>query len=507
MDDHRLLEMATSPSQFRRGLLIDAGSVPQILDVVADSWQVNDFEATDPAWARVAGLPSGGDKGRERVWLERPRGHSKTGDIAAMVAFAMSASRRKLRGVIAASDKDQAALQRDAIDCLVRFNTWLADFLEVQRDKVINRHTGSEAVILSNDVPGSYGLTPDFVIAEELTHWSKRDLWDSLFSSAAKRAAGCLLLVIANAGFQDSWQWELREAIRVDPSWYFSRLDGPKASWITHERLAEQQRLLPRPAFERLWLNLWVPGAGDALESHLIDAAFAKGISSIDAAEAGSVYAGGIDLSVNRDHSAFVVVGKNKTGRYRVARRWVWIPPKGGKIDQSLIEQTVLGAHQAFRFKHVAADQYQAEGLCQRLQRAGVPIETVPQSGARLVEQALQLTQQVNARNLDLPPDEQLERQLRRLRLEARSYGMRLVSDRSIAQGHGDLVSALSIALCAAKPLRAGSLPGTALPPEAMDPQFMSSERMLRLKQSLSDLSPPTYRFFPSPYPNGDSQQ
>ena len=26
---------------------------------------------------------------------------------------------------------------------------------------------------------------------------------------------------------------EMREAVRTDPTWYFSRLDGPQASWIT----------------------------------------------------------------------------------------------------------------------------------------------------------------------------------------------------------------------------------------------------------------------------------
>ena len=195
------------------------------LDTVCDPWQRADFESLDPAWRFVAGLAD--DRPQfQRAYLERPRGHAKTSDIAVQVCWALFASRRKLAGVVAAGDVDQAGLLRDAIDRLARLNPWLGKVLEVQRTRVLNVHTGSELVILSSDAPTSYGLTPDFVVCDELTHWGKRDLWDSLLSSAAKRSR-CLLLVIANAGFAESWQWQTREAIRADQSWLFHRLDGP----------------------------------------------------------------------------------------------------------------------------------------------------------------------------------------------------------------------------------------------------------------------------------------
>ena len=70
-----------------------------------------------------------------------------------------------------------------------------------------------------------------------------------------------MFVVITNAGLQDGWQWELREKIRSDPAWYFSRLEKPTASWISQATLDEQRRLLPAFAWERLWMNRWTAGS------------------------------------------------------------------------------------------------------------------------------------------------------------------------------------------------------------------------------------------------------
>ena len=87
-------------------------------------------------------------------------------------------------------------------------------------------------------------------------------------SSVAKRK-DCMMLCISNAGFVDSWQWQLRERVRQDPDWYFNALAGPQASWISEKILDEQRRLLPNIAFERLWNNVWSSGGGDALPEEL----------------------------------------------------------------------------------------------------------------------------------------------------------------------------------------------------------------------------------------------
>src|SRR5205823_2692393 len=131
----------------------------------------------------------------------------------------------------------QARLLKDAMQTLIRLNPWLAEILEVQLWSVVNHAPGhpgqgGTVTIESSDVSTSYGILPDIIIADELCHWEgDGSLWHSLISSAAKRS-NCLLCVISNAGFVDSWQWAIRETARTDEAWIFSRLDGPRASWL-----------------------------------------------------------------------------------------------------------------------------------------------------------------------------------------------------------------------------------------------------------------------------------
>src|SRR5262249_27823400 len=159
---------------------------------------------------------------------------------------------------------DQAKLLRDSIATLARLNPWIGGILDVQAFRVVNTRGGAALDILSSDVATSYGQLPDFVMADELTHWQKEDLWSSLLSAATKRG-NFIMVVGMNAGFSESFAFTTREKVRTDPAWHFQVLDGPRASWISPERLEEQQRLLPAVAYDRLWLNRWSMGSGDAI--------------------------------------------------------------------------------------------------------------------------------------------------------------------------------------------------------------------------------------------------
>ncbi len=480
-----LKRLQNDPAAFRSALLIDADGRPRRLGALLDDWQRADFAALDPGWQQVVGQQTDGPL---RGWLERPRGHSKTLDLAVMAAWCLFASRKRLSGYGAAADRDQARLLRDAVDGLVRLNPWLQAILKVEAYKIVNERTGSQLEILSSDAPTSYGLTPDFLVCDEVVHWQNRDLWDSLISSAAKRAA-CMVICISNAGFGESWQWEVREAVRSDPAWCFSRLDGPEASWITEDRLAEQKRLLPRIAFERLWLNRWSSGSGDALEETDIGAAVTLA-GPLSQAEEGWLYVAGLDLGLSRDKAALAVVGRHvgfceekerperrlsttaaamidaglwdepepdepeatvheATGRLKLARLHVWAPPTKGKVDIEEIERTIADLDRRFRLQ-VGADPWQAAYLIERLQKRGVRIESADFTSGNLRSMCSATLGAFSGGQIDLYPHPQLLSDLRSLRVEERSYGVRLDSPRG-PSGHGDAATALAIALHVAK--------------------------------------------------------
>jgi phage terminase large subunit-like protein len=365
--------------------------------------------------------------------------------------------------------------------------------LECQQWKVRNVRTGSELTIISADTASSWGLLVDFVVADEVCHWRNEDLWVSLLSAVAKKEAA-VMVVIANAGFQESWQWPLREKIRADAGWYFSRLDGPRASWIAADRLAEQRRLLPSIAFDRLWGNVWSSGAGDALEADLIEAALTQA-GPMAGAELGWVFAAGLDLGLSRDASALVLVGRHvgwcerverekpvrpagveamvelglmdaaeaeaeevwhaATGRTRLAGVRVWRPAAGRKVELEEVESEVVRAHERFALRAVAYDPWQGAYLAERLAKRGiaaVPVDPVPGNLREMATATLELFRE---RQVDLYREGDLLADLRALRVVERQYGFRLDSPRD-ARGHGDAASAFVLAALAARRMRGG---------------------------------------------------
>ena len=490
-----LKELQADPAVFRRSLRIDDDGRSVTFGDAMEGWQADDFRALDPGWQRVAGQDV--EPTCKRAWLERPRGHSKTTDIAVMVTWVVFASRRKLSGIVAAADKDQARLIRDAVDTLVRLNPWLTKILDVQQWLVRNVHTGSEVQILSSDVASSYGLTPDFVVCDELTHWRKPDLWESLFSSAAKRRS-CLLVVICNAGFGDSWQWELREAARSREDWYFHRLDGPQASWVTHRVLDEQRALLPEIAFRRLWENEWTEGEGDAFDPDDITAALTLD-GPILRPEPGWEYVAGLDIGLRHDSTAFAIVGKHVghvvrkpakrepirssairamidlemidgipqppddvtyhrgSGRLRLAVLKLWTPTKSKTVDLPSVERTVAKLARRFNLR-IGFDPWQAVQMSQNLQRLGVPVSEVGFQPGNLQSMARCTLDVFQDRQIDLFEHVELQADLKAVRVVEKSYGFRLESARKSGRGtrHADTVTALGIALHIARGVRSG---------------------------------------------------
>jgi hypothetical protein len=446
---------AHDPSEFRRDLLIDVDGVVRKFGAVIEEWQESDFRALDPGLLRCTGQKPNVDC-RMRGYLERARGHSKTTDLAVVCSYALAFGTRPLAGYAYAADKDQASLLKNAISTLLRLNPWLNDILRVDANRVINHATGHPGfggtlTISTSDVASSYGILPDLIIADELCHWTgEGELWHSLISSAAKRS-NCLLYVITNSGFVDSWQWKVREAIRTDPSWYFSRLDGPKASWMTEARLEEQRRMLPPVAFARLWLNEWSSGGGDALRSEDIEAAFSSSLGPMYGNESGYSFVAGVDLGLSRDCSAVVVlgvrqVGGERGGNIRLANARTWKPMRGVKVNLTDVERHIAHLRQKYRLKTVAYDPWQAEHLAQRLRCEHIPMEEKPATGKNLQAIASITIESFTDRRIDLFDYETLRQDLRKLRVEERSYGYRLVSPRD-ETGHGDLVSAFGLAL------------------------------------------------------------
>lgn len=349
-----------SPADYRDVIRLGRGSSPWLRDVI-QPWQQRDFAALDPAWYALAGR--GSTNGIRRAYLERPRGHSKTTDTAIQVTWILQHAKDAVRGLAAAADQEQALLLHTAIADLIRHNPLICPDLEVQKLVVKNRETESRLQVISSDVTSSWGQLPDFVLCDELCHWTHPDLWYSLCSSAAKKP-DCLLLVLTNAGIGRGWTWDVREAARTSPEWYFSSLEESCAPWITPQTLAEQRRLLPPPVYARLWQNRWQHSDGEFVTLAEAEACIDPTLTEQETGQPGRQYIAAVDYAEKHDRTVGVVVHREPQGLV-VDRMDVAVPAPGQPVLVRWVEDWLVRVAGQFGDVRFILDEYQLLSVIQ----------------------------------------------------------------------------------------------------------------------------------------------
>ena len=414
-------EVATARMAFREDLLIE-GSIR--LGDVLDPWQREDFEALD-------------DPAHRHAYLERPRGHSKTGDAGteALVELFLGGPERALYAV--AGDEDQASLLFKDVCAKLRRRPDLLAECKVGVDTVTHKPSGSVLTVLSSDAPTAYGLRPDWLCLDELATWRGRDLWDALWSATGKRP-NARVLVISTAGWDKaSLCWEVRQIADTEDDWLLSAR-GQCATWVDPKWLAQQQRTLPPHVFARLHLNEWVDGVGAFLTAAEVDAVFVEVLPHT------RKHFVGLDLGTVKDRSVACVVGGGPEQEVVVTAIETWLPPPGGKVDLQEVEQGVVGLVRSAPAAAVIVDPWQAVHMAQRL-RVEYSITTVEYPFTQSSRQKLfaRLLDLVRRCKLKALPHPELRKELLGLEVRQTAGGWRADHKRG---GHDDHVVALALA-------------------------------------------------------------
>ncbi len=466
-----LQQMHDSLDAYLATVRIETDAEPRPFSELADPFQLADIRTIAPAVEHLIHANTPVPDVR-RAWWVRPRGHAKTADVAMLVAYVLAFSRRRRRGIWVAADQQQGCEGLDSIATLCRHNKWLSQMLTIQGSRVLNKRTKSVMDFTTSDVMSAFGRKDtDIFCFDEVTHWPLKgeDLWTAMYSAAGKRA-GAVVFALMNAGFADTFQRRLRDIAEADPNWAFSELPDAVATWISAEQLADQHKYLPTIAFDRLWRNQWSTAGGDALTEEDVNAAFQEDLQPMTGNEKGFRFVAGVDLGLTRDFSAVIVLAVPEGGRIRLAHHKVWKPTPGKKVDLLDVERHILELDQKFNLENVIFDPWQMEHLAQRLEadtqhlhrkskrrkehsgRWGSWMCEVPPTASNLREQASITIESFQDRRFQFYPCEPLRRDLLKLRVEEKSYGFRLTSPRD-GEGHGDLVSAFTLALLIAHEL------------------------------------------------------
>lgn len=400
----------------------------------------HDFQLAD---ARAALDP----EGPPYAYWTRPRGGSKTEDLAAVEVSALLAEDSATRSYWCAADQGQGQLAIDSIAGFAKRTPTIGAQLEIQTRRVTALATGARLDVLAADAPGAWGLRPRRVAVDELANWSPslspERLWEAV-SSAVAKSDDARLTVATTAGDPTHFAAKVLEAAKTSPLWRVSETPGP-APWTDPDRLAEQKARLPDAVFRQLFLNEWTAAEGSFLDPAVIEAAFVRDGPALKRDER-HVYAAALDLGSVNDRSVFAI-GHRQGDAVVLDRLEVWQGSRANPVDFTAVEDSIVEAHGRFGFR-MLADPWQGLQLMQRLRARGVHATEYAFSQASKQRLAATLLHSLNAGNLRLYEAEGLRDELLGLRLcQSKSGAWSFDHARG---GHDDRAVALALMLVGA---------------------------------------------------------
>jgi len=405
------------------------------------------------------------DGDRRLCYLTRPRGASKTTDLAAVATVALVEQLPPAsRSYAVAADRDQAALLLDAISGFVTRTPGLLSLLRVDAWKVTNTRTAATLEVLAADAAGAFGLLPHLVIVDERAQWKTtaepERLWRAIFSALPK-VKGSRLVILTTAGDPTHPAGRLIKRARESQRWYVSELPGP-CPWADADDLAEQREELPEWEFERLHMNRWTASA-DRLTS-AADLAHCVTLDGPLPFDKRWTYAIGVDLATRHDRSVVAVCHREPvvghvpassslvndraetlTGhRIVLDRMMVWAGTRAEPLALSVVENFLVEASERYGRPPVIYDPFQAVGMMQRLTGRGVHAREFTFSAQSVGRLGLTLHNLIRGHMLAIPDDAELIDELENVRLRETSPGtVRMDHD---AGRHDDRAVALALA-------------------------------------------------------------
>ena len=384
-------------------------------------------------------------------FLTRPRGGSKTTDLAAvlLVVLLTQAPSRSTSHAYA-RDADQAALLLDALRALAE-RTGLAGLLDVQASVVTVRKSGARLRVESADAASAFGRIPYFVVCDELAQWpttrGARQLWEAIASGLPKRRDS-RLVVLTTAGDPAHWAGRIIGGARESDRWRVSEVPGP-LPWADPDDLAEQRRLLPASAYARLHLNRWT-----ASEDRLVSADDLRACVTLDGPleyDSRRTYVVGLDLGLKNDRTVLTVAhAEPRDGRGPLIvldRLAVLTGSRAHPVQLDDVERLAEQTARAYGHARIRLDPWQAAGLAQRLRSRGLSVEEWAFTAQSVGRLGANLHLLLRDHRLALPPDRDLLDELSNVRLRESAPGVyRLDHD---AGQHDDRAVSLGLAALA----------------------------------------------------------
>jgi len=383
-------------------------------------------------------------------FLTRPRGGSKTTDLAAvlLVVLLTQAPRRSTSHAYA-RDLDQAALLLDELRGLAE-RSGLVGLLDFGAATVAVRSSGARLRVESADAASAFGRRPYFVVADELAQWPStrqaRTLWEAIVSGLPKRRDS-RLVVLTTAGDPVHWSSKVIDNARQSPRWRVSEVPGP-LPWADPEDLAEQRRMLPESSYARLHLNRWTAGE-DRLVS-ATDLAACVRLHGSQPYDSRHRYQLGLDLGWVNDATVLTVCHVEQGERGPVVhldRITVMRGTREHPVQIADVERLAELTSKQYGHAPLRVDPREAVAMAQSLRDRGMTVDDKQLTVQSVGKIGASLHLLLREHRMALPDDPDLLEELSTVRLETTSLGgLRLNHD---SGNHDDQAMSLGLAALA----------------------------------------------------------
>lgn len=379
--------------------------------------------------AEVYGEDAQGRRPIRTAVLSMARKNGKTQLVAGLALCHLMGPEAEGRGEVyaAANDREQAG------KCFAEMVAILDEHPELQsrvnvvkfskRIEVLHGDgKGSIFAALSADATTKHGLSPSFIVYDELGQAPKRDLYEALDTAMGARDNPLMVVISTQAASEHAILSELIDYGRKvnageieDAAFHLTLFmadpgDDPWSpdTWLkanpalgdfrSLDDVARQAAQAERmPAREQAFRNLFLNQRVDAHVRFLAKAEWDANGDTFDvAALAGRPCYGGLDLSASRDLTAFVLVFPNDAGGFDVLPQFflpehnirdkaeadrvpydLWakqgfltlIP--GATVDPSVVAQAIADASVTYDLQRLAYDRWRIEDLKRELANLG----------------------------------------------------------------------------------------------------------------------------------------
>ncbi len=386
------------------------------------------------------------------IGLPRKNGKSTLG--AALALYGLVADGESGPEVYScAGDRQQARIVFDEAKRMVAAEPELAERLTVYRWHIENPTNNGIYRALSADAALQQGLSPSFVIFDEVHVQPNRDLWDAMTLGRGARSRP-MVIGITTAGFdKGSLAWNLYEHGRqvtsgeVDDPTFFYRWWEPKdatgdwkdgSTWadanpalddfLFRAALEEDARITPESAFRRYHLNQWTT----TRNAWLPHGAWESCADLERVVQPGEAIVVGFDGSRTNDATALVGCTIERPHLFLIK---VWEKPRdepAWQVPTHEVTNELLRLSGTYNMQQLACDPFQWRDRIVEWDELGLPVVEWPTNSVqRMAPACAEFYRAVGSHAVTHDGDPVLARHIANAVIKEDRYGMRIVKDRS----------------------------------------------------------------------------